>query len=184
MKARRRDPALRDPQMASPDRHELAASSIGSLKSAKPRWGSKILSVPSISGRIEVNLTVRDPGISAAWYSELLSMQTLYDFVAPDGRMHYVCLREPESELVLCLVGHAENTGEPFNEVHTGLDHLEFIVDSRDDLHGWATRLDDLGMAHSGVKTPSHTRNAMLTFRDPDQIQLEFFWRSPSGPQR
>jgi glyoxylase I family protein len=135
--------------------------------------------VPSITGRIEVNLTVRDPGQSSAWYKELLGMQTLYDFEAPDGRMHYICLLEPDSGLVLCLVGHVGNPGEPFNELHTGLDHLEFIVENREELDEWARRLDDLEIAHSGVKAPPHTQNAMLTFRDPDQIQLEFFWRSP-----
>jgi hypothetical protein len=38
-----------------------------------------------------------------------------------------------------------------------GLDHLEFLV--------------------------AYTANAMLTFRDPDNIQLEFFWRAtaPEG---
>jgi hypothetical protein len=68
-------------------------------------------------------------------------MQTVYDFVAPDGRMHYICLLEPESGLFLCLVGHVG----------------------------------------TGVKAPPYTRNAMLAFRDPDRIQLEFFWRLPPG---
>jgi hypothetical protein len=27
--------------------------------------------------------------------------------------------------------------------------------------------------------TSSQTSNAMVTFRDPDNIQLEFFWRPP-----
>jgi glyoxylase I family protein len=135
--------------------------------------------VPSITGRLEVNLTVRDPVRSAAWYEVLLGMETLYEFVSPNDGMHYISLIEPESDLVLCLVGHAANPGEPFREVVTGLDHLEFVVQSREDLHEWADRLDDLGIPHSGVKEPSYTRNAMLTFRDPDNIQLEFFWRSP-----
>jgi hypothetical protein len=108
-------------------------------------------------------------------------MQKSYDFVAPDGRMHYICLAEPESEMVLCLVGHAANPGKPFTEVHTGLDHLEFIVESREELYEWANR-HELGIAHAGVKEPFYTQNAMLTFRDPDRIQLEFFWRSPPGP--
>jgi catechol-2,3-dioxygenase len=81
--------------------------------------------------------------------------------------------------LVLCLVGHPGSDGEPFDETHTGLDHLELLVDSREDLAAWASRLDELGIAHSGVKEPPYTRNAMLTFRDPDHIQLEFFWRAP-----
>ena len=69
---------------------------------------------------------------------------------------------------------------------HFPLDHLEFLVDQRSDLDEWAARLDALGIVHSGVKEPSHTQNAMLTFRDPDNIQLEFFWRRslrPLGPR-
>jgi glyoxylase I family protein len=136
--------------------------------------------VPSISGRVEVNLTVRDPATSATWYSELLNLQVLYDYAGEDGRLRYIALVEPESHLVLCLVGHREHSGEPFSEFRTGLDHLEFLVDRREDLDEWADRLDRLGITHSGVKEPGYTRNAMLTFRDPDNIQLEFFWRAPT----
>jgi glyoxylase I family protein len=145
------------------------------------RSGERLQNVPSITGRVEVNLTVRDPVRSAAWYTELLGMQEQYDFTSDDGRMRYICLVEPSSEFLLCLVGHAGNPGEPFSEVCTGLDHLEFLVARRDDLQEWADRLDGLGVGHSGVKELSYTQNAMLTFRDPDNIQLEFFWRAPSG---
>ena len=131
---------------------------------------------------MEVSLTVRDPERSAAWYAELLGMHTRYDFTADDDGMRYICLVEPKSGFVLCLVGHATNPGEPFSEFRTGLDHLEFVVALRDDLHDWAERLDELGIAHSGVKELSYTDNSMLTFRDPDNIQLEFFWRAPSDP--
>jgi catechol 2,3-dioxygenase-like lactoylglutathione lyase family enzyme len=134
--------------------------------------------VPSISGRVEVNLTVRDPASSAAWYAALLDLEELYDFVGEDGRMHYIALVEPRSQLVICLVGHQQHSGERFSEFHTGLDHLEFLVDRREDLNDWAQALNRLGISHSGVKEPEYTRNAMLTFRDPDNIQLEFFWRA------
>jgi glyoxylase I family protein len=134
--------------------------------------------MPSITGRVEVNLTVRDLDRSAGWYTELLGLQKRYDFISADGDMRYVSLVEPASQLVLCLVGHASNPGERFDEVRTGLDHLEFLVGSREELDEWADRLDELGIAHSGVKNLSYTDNAMLTFRDPDNIQLEFFWRS------
>ena len=98
--------------------------------------------------------------------------------------MRYIALVEPNSRLVLCLVGHADNPGELFSEYHTGLDHLEFLVDRREDLDEWADRLSQLGVEHSGVKELDYTRNAMITFRDPDNIQLEFFWRAPpdEGP--
>jgi glyoxylase I family protein len=136
--------------------------------------------VPSISGRVEINLTVRDPEQSASWYSELLDLEELYDFTGPDGRMRYVALREPRSQFVLGLVGHADNDGEPFSEFRTGLDHFELLVERREDLDEWVERLDQLGIEHSGVKEPEYTRNAILTFRDPDRIQLEFFWRAPA----
>jgi catechol 2,3-dioxygenase-like lactoylglutathione lyase family enzyme len=135
--------------------------------------------MPSISGRVEVNLTVRDPTASASWYAELLGMEQLYDFTSRDGGMRYIALVEPNSRLVLCLVGHAGNPGDAFSEMRTGLDHLEFLVDQRKDLDAWADRLRQLGIEHSGVKELDYTQNAMLTFRDPDNIQLEFFWRAP-----
>jgi len=129
---------------------------------------------------MEVNLTVSDPERSAAWYAELFGMQETYDFTSANGAMRYICLVEPRSEFVLCLVGHSTNQGEPFSEFRTGLDHLEFLVASQNELQQWAKRLDELGIAHSGVKELSYTQNAMITFRDPDNIQLEFFWRAPS----
>jgi glyoxylase I family protein len=140
--------------------------------------------VPDISGRVEVNLTVRDPAASAAWYSQLLGMEELYDFTSDNKMMRYIALGEPNTDLVLCLVGHAENRGEPFSEFHTGLDHLEFLVTRREDLDEWAERLSRLGIEHSGVKELDYSPNAMITFRDPDNIQLEFFWRAPPAPDR
>lgn len=136
--------------------------------------------MPSISGRIEVNLTVRDSVRSAGWYSQLLGLEQLYDFTDPDGRMRYISLTEPNCGLVLCLVGHAANSGEAFSEFRTGLDHLEFLVDRREDLDEWTERLNQLNIVHTGIKEPAYTKNAMLTFRDPDDIQLEFFWRTPT----
>lgn len=136
--------------------------------------------MPSISGQIEVNLTVRDPARSAAWYAGLLDLEERYDSIAPDGRMRYISLVEPNSGLILCLVGHEDTGGEPFSEFRAGLDHLEFRVDRREDLDEWSNKLDQMGIEHSGIKEPEYTQNAMLTFRDPDNIQLEFFWRSPA----
>lgn len=138
--------------------------------------------MPAMTGRVEVTLSVRDPARSAAWYAELLGMHQTYDHTSVDGAMRYVCLRDPRSEFVLCLVGHTANTGEPSSEFRSGLDHLEFLVERREDLVEWAQRLDDMGVEHSGVKVLDYTANSMVTFRDPDNIQLEFFWRAP-GPE-
>lgn len=133
--------------------------------------------MPGVIGQVAV-LTVRDAGRSAAWYCELLGAKETSRYVQPDGRVALVHLAEPRSGLGLCLVSHSEDPGT-FSEFRAGLDHLEFLVAQRSDLDTWASRLEELGVSHSGVKEPSYTANAMLTFRDPDNIQLEFFWRAP-----
>ena len=120
-----------------------------------------------------MNLTVRDVDRSAAWYRELLGLDQRYDYTSEDGRLRYVVLQDLTLGFVLGLVSHAANPGEAFDETRTGLDHLEFLVDRREDIDAWAARLDALGVAHSGVKDLGYTPNRMLTFRDPDNIQLE-----------
>lgn len=137
--------------------------------------------MPSITGQVGVILTVRDVDRSAAWYAALLGMAMRYSHIADDGSMHYVCLDHPTAALDLCLVSHAAGPRDEFSEYRAGLDHLEFLVSSREELVAWASRLDQLGVAHSGVRELSYTRNSMVTFRDPDNIQLEFFWRAPAG---
>jgi|SRR5882757_3763979 len=133
---------------------------------------------PIITGQLVVTLTVTDLRRSADWYRQLLTARE-HSYVDDAGVLAQVTLTEPASRLQLCLVSHPEGPREPFTELRPGLDHLEFLVADRADLDSWSTRLDQLGIAHSGVKEPPYTSNAMLTFRDPDNIQLEFFWSAP-----
>jgi len=134
--------------------------------------------MPDITGQVVI-LTVTDAGRSAAWYCDLLGAEETGRYVKPDGRVALVSITEPGSGMELCLACHDADAGS-FSEFRAGLDHLEFLVPRRSDLDSWASRLDDLGIGHSGVKQPSYTANAMLAFRDPDNIQLEFFWRAPT----
>jgi catechol-2,3-dioxygenase len=60
-----------------------------------------------------------------------------------------------------------------FNERRVGLDHLAFACTSRSELEAWAVRLDELGIAHGGVVEADY--GSGLSFRDPDNIALEFF---------
>lgn len=132
--------------------------------------------MPDIAGQVVI-LTVSDVDRSAAWYCDLLGMEETSRYVQPDGHIALVHLAGPRSGVEVCLVAHRSGGGG-FDERRIGLDHLEFLVARRSDLDAWAARLDVLGIHHSGVKEPSYTPNAMLTFRDPDNIQLEFFWRA------
>ncbi len=140
--------------------------------------------MPDITGQVVI-LSVSDADRSAAWYCNLLGAEEAGRYVKPDGHVALVCLSEPRSGVEFCLVDHGADPGS-FNEFQAGLDHLEFLVIERSDLDAWAVRLDELGIRHSGVKQPAYTANAMLTFRDPDNIQLEFFWRAARrcGPRQ
>lgn len=69
------------------------------------------------------------------------------------------------------LVGLRPVASDRFDEDRTGLDHLAFRLDSKDELDAAAEHLDALGVAHEPVKDigPSY----ILEFRDPDNIALE-----------
>ena len=61
--------------------------------------------------------------------------------------------------------------GDRFSEDRVGLDHVCLALSSREDLAAAAAVLDELGVAHGGVKDLG--RLAILEFRDPDGIALE-----------
>ena len=63
--------------------------------------------------------------------------------------------------------------GDVFDEARIGLDHIAFGCASREELESWPARLDALGIEHGEVLDRSY--GAGLAFRDPDNIQLEFF---------
>jgi glyoxylase I family protein len=139
----------------------------------------RLISVASITGYLSPTLTVTSLERSVRWYRQLLDLTIRREYEPDDKRQRDACLLEPRTGLEICLVEYSGGPQEPSNEFAPGLDHLEFLVAERTDLYEWAKRLDSLGIAHSGVKEAPYTRNAMITFRDPDNIQLEFFWRAP-----
>jgi glyoxylase I family protein len=119
-------------------------------------------------------LTVRDVERSAAWYSELLGMQELMS--GDDDTVKFRVLVHPASGWVLGVREYAEGSGDSFDEFRTGLDHFAFSVTSRADLDDWARELDARGVAHAPVAdTPI---GSVVCFRDPDNIQLEFWYSS------
>ena len=64
-----------------------------------------------------------------------------------------VLLVDPGSGLAMGLHTNSGNAGQQFDEACTGLDHVGFNVASRDDLEAWTAWLDELGVAHSGIRT-------------------------------
>lgn len=129
---------------------------------------------PKLTGRIWVGLSVRDLPTSIDWYTRVLGFEKRSEASGWDVGAAAI-LDDPDSSISIGLVAHHANAGDEFAEARTGLDHLEFDVPTRAALEAWMIRLDELGIPHSGLKErPSG--NCMVTFRDPDNIQLEFYF--------
>lgn len=132
----------------------------------------------TITGIHHFSPTVSDVEASAAWYEQVFSM-----FRVPITFAHHeredtgyaVMLIDPVSGLTIGLHHNEANQGEAFDEARTGLDHIGFKVPTRESLDAWVTKLDELGVAHSGIRDLTEpVPFATLVFRDPDNIQLEF----------
>jgi catechol-2,3-dioxygenase len=66
-----------------------------------------------------------------------------------------------------------DGQAEPFDERRVGLDHVAFACADRADLQQWESNLNELGIAHGGIVDAPY--GSGLSFRDPDNIALEFF---------
>ena len=71
----------------------------------------------------------------------------------------------------------APTSSDAFNELRPGLDHVAFGCANRAELESWEKRLNELGITHGGVVDAPY--GSGLSFRDPDNIALEFF--APPG---
>lgn len=132
---------------------------------------------PKVTGLHHAGLTVQDVEASEKWYSEVLGLVRAFVEPHKDGTGYAVVMTCPGTGLFLGLDHHADADRQLFSERRTGLDHLALRVDSRADIGRWAARLDRLGVPHAAVhETAEPFPYALMTFRDPDNIQLEVMW--------
>ena len=133
-------------------------------------------------GLHHVLLTVRDVDVSAAWYEQVLGLTPLKRFPADDTIGGKVLYRLATGTMV-GMVAHRVGTGDGFDELRTGMDHLAFTVADRAALQRWAVRLDELEIAHSAPAAA--IGGEVIVFRDPDNIQLQL-WAptSTAAPSR
>ena len=130
---------------------------------------------PDLTGIQHVGLTVLDVEVSAEWYQRVLGLQRQFEepHHHSDQGGYAVVLGTPDMSLNIGLDHHPANSGEGFDPTRTGLDHVCFQVNNTDALAAWATHLDHHGVANSGVYPMEGTPFFLLTFTDPDGIQLE-----------
>jgi glyoxylase I family protein len=132
--------------------------------------------MPEFSGVHHLNFSVTDLNRSASWYIDVLGLNKGWEMEDVEGRGRKLVLLHPTEPLRIVLTVHQSNQGEPFSEFRTGLDHVAFTVADRASLEAWARRFDELGVEHSPIKEGA--TGWLITFRDPDNVQLEMYTRS------
>ena len=130
--------------------------------------------MPDLQGFEHIELTVRDAKASAAWYERVLGFSVRGDHHPEKA---YLIVMGHQSGMILGFWQHEQSPpSDLFDEFRTGLDHLAFRVSTRDEIDDWAAHFESLGVTHS-EPVDAGRYGVVLTFRDPDNIQLEVHWR-------
>ena len=132
-----------------------------------------------VTGLHHILLTVRDLNTSAIFYTDLLGLRKVKE-IPDDGTAGAKVLYALPDGRLLGLVQHQTNPGQPFDEVHTGLDHLALSVPV-DELPDWQHRLDQAGVEHS-PPAPSAFGDPLIVLRDPDRIQVQIYGVTAGAP--
>jgi glyoxylase I family protein len=130
-------------------------------------------------GFAHIRLTVTDIARSKEFYDRVFGWSVAADLsdrvdepgvrTSPEQLYGGVIYQTPSGALFgLRPVGE-----ELFDPDRTGLDHVSFVVDSRDDLVRAQRSLDQAAIEHGEVKELRGAGLAILSFSDPDGIQLE-----------
>jgi glyoxylase I family protein len=118
-----------------------------------------------------VAVTVTDLGRSVPWYTTLFGSEPVLD--EDTGPFRHVVWAIGAGNLVGLHQFPELTSSDAFDERRPGLDHVSFGCASRADLETWAARLDELNITHGGIVDAGY--GSGVSFRDPDNIALEFF---------
>ena len=132
--------------------------------------------MPAITGLHHVSFSVCDREKSVAWYQGVMGFERHSDVEA--DTFTRTRMRQPDSGIMITLTQHSQGSGDRFAETRTGMDHLSLQVPGIEDLRAWKRRFEEHGVDHSEIKETG-SGAAMITFRDPDNIQLELFAAAP-----
>jgi glyoxylase I family protein len=131
------------------------------------------------TGFAHVRLTVTDIARSKAFYSNVFGWPIAIDASdqvdepgvreSPAKFFGGTVFQTPQGTLFgLRPVG---STG--FDSEQTGLDHVSFAVDSREQLESAAVALTEAGITHGEIIDLADAGIAILSFQDPDDINVE-----------
>ena len=129
--------------------------------------------MPTFSKVSHISFSARDNEASARWWTDVFDLKEL-DRTKADT-WSAILLIHPETATIIEFQQHDGNQGEPFDPARTGFDHMGFKVDSREALDEWQDHFQRLGVVHTPVVDKEY--GSVLTFKDPDGIQFEMFYR-------
>lgn len=120
-------------------------------------------------------MTVNDLSVSRPWYEKLFGAAAVMD--EDTGPFHHVVWLLGGGTVFGIHQHSAPSSSAPFTELAPGLDHVAFGCANRAELETWEAKLNELGIENGGVVDAHY--GSGLSFRDPDNIALEFF--APPG---
>ena len=119
-------------------------------------------------------MTVSNLDVSRPWYQRLFDADPVLD--EDTGSFHHVVWLLGGT--LFGIHQHlSPSSADAFDELRPGLDHVAFGCADRAELDSRAARLDSLGITHGGIVDAHY--GSGVSFRDPDNIALEFF--APPG---
>lgn len=140
------------------------------------RYGQRM-----VTGLHHITLNVSDLERSRRFYQALPGFVIDQDF--PGEKVRFRVGAEGV-RLVLAPPLPGTLAGDRFSERRIGLDHIAVGVASRAELAALLPVLRELGAQTDGIHMDRAGDAAMITFRDPDNVQWELFEERPPGPLR
>jgi glyoxylase I family protein len=123
------------------------------------------------------HITIRVTGMepSKRFYSEVLG----FDVQAPADDLAFFQV----GPTLIVFRPPLEGTppGDRFSEYRIGVDHLAFAVDDRGELKKLVEALESAGVETAGIEVDPVLNKEYVCFRDPDNVQWEFYGVEPAA---
>lgn len=122
-------------------------------------------------GLDHIILTVSDTERSRKFYGNVLDFDVKVIDEDPDKSFYF----RAGDVMIFVYKSRDPIPGDRFSENRIGLDHLSFQAPDQKALVDLAEKLKKEGVETQGVETFTPTGNLYIAFRDPDNIQLEYW---------
>jgi catechol 2,3-dioxygenase-like lactoylglutathione lyase family enzyme len=125
--------------------------------------------MPDLSGIHHVKLPVADLDRSRQWYTSVLGLRVDIEFTE-DGVVKGLALADSAGSLRLAL------RHDPVRaQAVAQFDLVALAVPTRDAVHAWRRRLDELNQPHGGVVTGHSGGAVLIGLHDPDGIEIRLY---------